>query len=229
LALDAATLRALHVAPGFEQPGGLALVGERLFVADTAAGTVHILAAADLAALGQMPVGPGPYAVAALPAAGRVFVGLSGGDGVAVLDAATGKLLGTTALGGLGHPQGVVADDTTGRVYAVYALAPRYRQVAILDGTTGAVVGTIRATLDRPMTDVEALALDPERGRLLLGDRSGLLVYDLARGQWMQMLPAPWQGPAPAFGLAVDPARGIVYAASLGDRAGRWTRYEVTR
>jgi ligand-binding sensor domain-containing protein len=79
------------------------------------------------------------------------------------------------------------------------------------------------------MTDVEALALDPERGRLLLGDRSGLLVYDLARGQWMQMLPAPWQGPAPAFGLAVDPARGIVYAASLGDRAGRWTRYEVTR
>jgi len=226
LALDAASLERLAVGPGLAQPGGVAVVGDRVFAADTASGIVHVLAAGDLRALARSPVGPGPYAVVGLPASQRVFVGLTGSDEVAVLDARTGDLLATTRLGGLGFPQGLAADDAAGRVYVVYALAPRYRQIAILDGGAGERVGLIPATLDRPMTYVAALALDPARDRLLVGDATGVLAYDLTRGTWLGALPSPPDsaisvGPAPIFGLAVDPVRGAIYTTSLADRAGR--------
>ncbi|PKO20678.1 MAG: hypothetical protein CVU38_18820 [Chloroflexi bacterium HGW-Chloroflexi-1] len=189
LALDAATLERQAVASGLTQPGGLAVVGDRLFAADTASGIVHVLATGDLHALARAPVGPGSYAVVGLPTSQRVFVGLTGSDGVAVLDARTGELLTTTRLGGLGYPQGLAADDAGGRVYVVYALAPRYRQIAILDGATGERIGVILATLDRPMANVEAIALDSGRNRLLVGDATGVLAYDLARGTWLGALP----------------------------------------
>jgi DNA-binding beta-propeller fold protein YncE len=247
LALDAATLELRGVATGFRQPGGLAVADGRLFVADTSAGTVHVLATGDpsfstgqgLREITRTEVGAGPYAVALLPSVGRVFVALTGGDGVAMLDSMTGELLATTRLGGLGYPQGLVADDATGLVYTVYTLAPRYRQIAVIDGVAGAVVGLIPATLDRPMSDVEALAhvAGPSgaeegvlgRGRLLVGGTTEIMVYDLARGQWLRPLPLPWGGPVPIFGLAVDAPRGVVYAASLTDRAGRWARYSISR
>ena len=110
------------------------------------------VAADDFRVTAVTQVGPGPYAVAALPAQGRVFVAQSGGDSVARLDASTGELVGVTALGGLGHPQGMVADVQAGKVYVIYMLSPRYRQIAILDGVTGAVERIIPATLDRPLT-----------------------------------------------------------------------------
>ena len=74
LALDGATQAVRAVAPGFQQPGGLALLhdatlGDRLFAADTLAGTVRVLDAGDLRTLAETAVGPGPYALAA--AAGR--------------------------------------------------------------------------------------------------------------------------------------------------------------
>jgi DNA-binding beta-propeller fold protein YncE len=165
-----------------------AQLGDRLFVADTSAGTVRILAADTRQTLAETPVGPGPYAVVALSATGRVFVALTGGtDEIAILDAATGQKLGTTHLGGLGYPQALAADEAAGRVYALYFLAPRYRQIAVLDAATGAIVGVIPATLDRPLADATTLALDPDRRHLLVGTAQGLLAYDLDAGQWTDM------------------------------------------
>ena len=114
LAVDAATRAVRASAPGFQQPGGLALLhdatlGDRLFAADTLAGTVRVLDAGDLRTLAETAVGPGPYALVAAPEAGHVFAALSGGDEVAMLDA-RGTLLTTTRLGGLGFPQGLAVD-----------------------------------------------------------------------------------------------------------------------
>ncbi len=186
VALDNATSQVRAVAAGFMQAGGLARAGDRLFVADTLAGTVRVLAADDLRPLADIPVGPGPYAVAVLPATGRIFVALTGGtDEVAVLDMAGLRLLGTTHLGGLGYPQSLVADETTGRVYVLYLLSPRYRQIAVLDGVTGAVLEVIPATLDRPLTNAATLALDPVGRRLLVRTSGGsVLDYDLATSAW---------------------------------------------
>ena len=124
LALDAATLAERALTPGFRQTGGLALLhdatlGNRLFVADTLAGTVRVLDAGDLRTLTRDIYRARPYVVAAAtaaaPEAGRVFAALSGGDEVATLDAA-GTLLSLTHLGGLGFPQGLAVDPTDGRV-----------------------------------------------------------------------------------------------------------------
>jgi len=227
LALDAATLEVKGSAPGLRQPGGLAVANGRLFAADTAAGTVHWFALSDLRPLGTVEVGPGPYAMAALPSLGRVFVALTGSDGVAVLDSSSGTVLAVTALGGLGQPQGIVADEGAGVVYVVYALAPRYRQIAALDGVSGAVVDVIPATLDHPMTDSEALAVVGAAvgfsgRRLLVGSSQGIMIYDLARRSWAGLLPLAGHSPVPIFGLAVDGQRGVVYTAKADGWPAGW-------
>ena len=192
-------------------------------MADTLAGkVVLVLDAVNLRTIAETEVGPGPYTLAALEATGRVFVALTGSDEVAVLDAA-GRRSGVTALGGLGFPQGLAADEAGQRVYAIYSLAPRYRQIAVLDGETGAVVQHIPATLDRPLSGAEALAVigaagDPGSRLLLVGAAEGVLTFDLISGQWREAFPA--HGPAPIFGIAADGRRRIVYLASPGDRAG---------
>jgi DNA-binding beta-propeller fold protein YncE len=193
LAVDAATRAVRAIAPGFQQPGGLAVLhdatlGDRLFAADTLAGTVRVLDAGDLRMLAETAVGPGPYALAAAPETGHAFVALSGGDAVAMLDAA-GTLLATTRLGGLGFPQGLAVDPTDNRVYVSYALSPRYGQIAALDGATGAIVRIIPPTLDRPLTGAGRLMItqagvDPAGHRLLVTTDQGVLPHDLDAGMW---------------------------------------------
>ncbi len=229
LALDARTLAPITVASGFDQPGGLARLGDRLFVADTQRGTVRILARADLRTLAEVAVGPGPYAVVALPATGRVFVGLTGSDAVALLDA-DGALVATTALGGLGFPQGLAVDEVLGQVYALYALSPRYRQIAVLDGATGARRATLPATLDHPMTDAEALVVvvdEAAHALLLVSAAEGLWAYDLDEGRWDTIPLAADRRPAPVFGLAADAPRGFVYAAGPAYATADWQSYQL--
>ena len=221
LAFDAYTLRPVGRIAGLRQPGGVALAQDHVFVADTQAGIVHMAAADDLAVRATTTVGPGPYALAALPDLNRVFVALTGSDGIARLDSRTGALLGVTSLGGLGHPQGLAADADAGKIYALYLLSPRYRQIAVLDGRTGALEQIIPATLDRPLTFASALALDTGRRRLLVGDAGGVLAYDLNRQMWAAAPVADTSGSAPIFGLAVDAQRGVIFASGLADRAGR--------
>ena len=227
LALDAATLELVAVASGFGQPGGLAMVNGRLFAADTGAGLVRILDPTDLHEAGRVAVGPGPHALAALPDLDRVFVALAGSDRVAVIDAATGKIHATTMLDGLGHPQGLAADERTGLVYVLYLLSPRYRQIAVLDGATGAVSHVIPARLDQPLTHAAALALNPEREQLLISDAGALLVYDLRGETWLPEQIVSAGPPAPIFGLAVDSERGVAYAAGRRNRISAWTEHDL--
>ena len=111
LAVDTATRAVRAVAPGFQRPGGLAVLhdatlGDRLFAADTLDGMVRVLDVTDLRTLAETAVGPGPYALAAVPEASHVFVALSGGDVVVMLDA-SGGLLTTTTPGRSGLSAGI--------------------------------------------------------------------------------------------------------------------------
>jgi len=232
LALDARTLAVRSVAAGFALPGGLAHITaadgiRRVFAADTLAGTVRVLAADDLQTLHEVPVGPGPYAVVASPRTGRVFVALTGSDGVAMLDAATGALLSVTRLGGLGFPQGMALDEATDRLYVVYALSPRYRQIAVLDAVTGEMVEAIAPTLDRPLVAAEALAVDPALRRLLVSAEDGIHAYDLAHRRWLRSPVALHPGAVPAFGLAVDGEQHVAYVASPIGRAAQGGLYAL--
>lgn len=214
-ALDADVLTVRAVRRGFRQPGGLAVAdtraGRGVFIADTAAGTVVVLAGNDLRPLARIEVGPGPYAVLAAPAAGRMYVGLTGSDGIAQVDAASLTLVGVTHLGGLGFPQGLALDAKTNTVYAVYALSPRYSQIAGLDAATGAIVTVIPAALDRPLTAAAALAVDTAHRRLLVSAAEGLFAYDLDRGTWEPAPLAASSDAAPVFGLTTSTEGRVIY------------------
>jgi DNA-binding beta-propeller fold protein YncE len=67
---------------------------------------VRVLDAIDLRTLAETAVGPGLYALAALPEASHVFVALSGRDTVVMLDA-SGGLLTTTTPGRSGLSAGI--------------------------------------------------------------------------------------------------------------------------
>ena len=115
----------------------------------------------------------------------------------------------------------------------IYALSPHYRQIAALDGDTGAIVEIIPAALDRPLTGAQALAVDPVQRRLLVSAEEGVFAYDLARGGWTTApADAPLiarRGAAPIFGLAIDAGRAAVYLASPAGRALPWMQQSIAR
>ena len=209
--LDGGSGEKLAEASGLYRPSGLALAGGRLFVAETGADRLTILDGKTAERLGQIKLGPAPYTLAASADGERVYVALAGSDEIAVVDTARDEVIARTALGGLGLPQDVAVDTATGRVYVLYLLAPRYRNVALLDGRSGEQVGLIAANLQLPLDGAHALAVDPARQRLYVSDAVGLQVFSTVTAKWLETLPA--EGPANPFGLAVDPQRGAVYAA----------------
>ena len=56
----------------------------------------------------------------------------------------------------------------------LYLLAPRYGQIAILDGSSGAILDRIEPTLSRPLRNAGALDLDETRGHLLVSTDQGI-------------------------------------------------------
>ena len=213
---DARSGQRLAEARGLLRPSGLALAGGQLYVAETAAHRLLILDSQTAERRGEIRLGPGPYTLAASADGERVYVALAGSDEVAVVETAQDEVIARTALGGLGFPQDIAVDTTTGRVYVVYLLAPRYHNVAIIDGQSGKQVGVIAANLELPLDGAQALAVDAARQRLYVSDAGGLQVFSTTTNRWLETHPA--EGPANPFGLAVDPRRGQVYAALPGDK-----------
>jgi YVTN family beta-propeller protein len=213
---DARSGQRLAEARGLLRPNGLALAGGQLYVAETAAHRLLILDSKTAERRGEIELGPGPYTLAASADGERVYVALAGSDEVAVVETAQDEVIARTALGGLGFPQDIAVDTTTGRVYVVYLLAPRYRNVTIINGRSGKQVGVIAANLELPLDGAQALAVDAARQRLYVSDAGGLQVFSTTTNRWLETHPV--EGPANPFGLAVDPRRGQVYAALPGDK-----------
>ncbi len=196
--------------PPLAGPGGLAWASDRLWVADTWADAVLALDPATLSVVQRQAVPGGPYALAVHPATNSLFVGLTSAGRVAVLDATTGQVIRSFALAGLGLPQQLAVDPLSGRVFVAGLLAPRYGQVTVLDAA-GAPTAAIEPTLQRPLTGISALAINTKSGELVVSDREGLQVFDLATLTYRRT----WRtnGAAWPFGLALDARGGQAYIA----------------
>jgi DNA-binding beta-propeller fold protein YncE len=221
--LDATSGDRMAEAADLQRPSGLAVVSDvgrlpgqtTLYVAESGAGRLAMLDGKTLERRGEIAVGTGPYALAASTDGQRVYAPLAGAGEVAMLDTTLQEVVARTPLDGLGLPQAVAVHATTGRVYVLYLLGPRYSNIAILDGRSGQLVGLIAATLDHPLHGAQSLAVDAAQQRLYVSDAAGLQVFSTATGEWLATLPA--SSPASTFGLAVDPQRGRVYGALRGD------------
>ncbi|MBX7233634.1 MAG: DUF11 domain-containing protein [Caldilineales bacterium] len=168
---------------------GLAVTGQAVYVADAANDRLLVLDPASLARIGQIAVGPAPFALAR--AGDFLAVGLAGGDVVRLIPISDLGHFSAVAvvdvhLGGMGHPQALAFDAAGRRLYALFLYTPRYHRLAEIDVQSGRVLRLLGGDLDHPLTGVFSLALIA--GRLLLPEPGGLHRYDLAAERWLPAL-----------------------------------------
>jgi YVTN family beta-propeller protein len=153
------------------------------------------------------PASSGATMMAIAQRAGHVFV--TGDTSVAMLDAGSGRMLRTIALGML--LTGVAVDTHRGHVFGTgYNGASGVGTVSMLDATSGAVLRTV--TLDQSPSP-GPVAVDERRGHAFVLDRSidSLSIIDTASGRVLHSINVGAQTYPQA--VAVDGHTGRVFIA----------------
>lgn len=184
---------------------GVALAHElgRGFISNGRDASITIFDLRTHATLGRVrATGRNPDAILYDPAARRIFAFNGGSDNATVIDAATGTVAGSIALGG--RPEFAVSDGTG----VVYVNLEDRSELLALDSRSLAV--RHRWTL-APCAEPSALAIDAERHRLFVGCRNRVLaVVDAATGHVVATLPIG----AGVDGGAFDPVTRLVFSSN---------------
>ncbi len=191
-----------------DTPGvhGVALVpGTEIgYTSDGRAGTATMFDVRTLKATKQVPVGKGPDAIVYDPASKRVFTMNGGSHDTTAIDAATGTVAGTVALGG--KPEFAAADGR-GRLYINIE---NTSEVVELDSRKLAVLARWPLA---PGEEPTGMAIDTAHRRLFIGCHNKLMVVMNAdTGRVVTTLPIGAGVDATAF----DPGTGLAFA-SCGD------------
>jgi YVTN family beta-propeller protein len=186
-----------------DTPGvhGIALAHDegRGFVSNGRASTVTIFDLKTLAAISQVPTGKKPDAIVYDPSSHRVFAMNGGGDSSTVIDAASGKVVGTIELGG--GPEFATADGS-GNVF-----------VNLEDQSVALRIDAQSLTVKNrwplaPCEHPSSMAIDRANHRLFIGCRSKVLaVVNSDNGNVIVTLPIGDHVDASAF----DPATGLIF------------------
>jgi YVTN family beta-propeller protein len=186
-----------------DTPGvhGIALAYEegRGFVSNGRTSTVTIFDLKTLAAIAQVPTGKKPDAIVYDPSTHRVFAMNGGGDSSTVIDAASGKVVGTIELGG--GPEFAAADGS-GNVFVNLE-----DQSVVLRIDARNLIVKNRWPL-APCERPSSMAMDRANHRLFIGCRSKVMaVVNSDNGNVIVTLPIGDHVDASAF----DPATGLVF------------------
>jgi YVTN family beta-propeller protein len=180
---------------------GIAIVPDigRGFISDGKASTVLIFDLKTMKVLQEVPGLKDPDAIIYDPASSRVFAFNGESNSATAIDAATGKVAGTVALGG--GPEFAVAD---GKGYVFDNLEDE-GQVLKIDSR--------KLTVEQrwptaPCARPSSMAIDREHRRLFLGCRSKVMaVMNADTGQVITTLPIGDHVDASAF----DPATNLIF------------------
>ena len=191
-----------------DTPGvhGVALVpGTEIgYTSNGRAATATMFDVRTLKATKQVPVGKGPDAIIYDPASKRVFTMNGGSHDTTAIDAATGTVAGTVALGG--KPEFAAAD---GRGH-IYIAIENTSEVVELDSHKLAVLARWPLA---PGEEPTGMAIDTAHRRLFIGCHNKLMVVMNAdTGRVVTTLPIGAGVDATAF----DPGTGLAFA-SCGD------------
>lgn len=186
-----------------DTPGvhGIALAEEegRGFVSNGHASTVTIFDLKTLAMISQAPTGKKPDAIVYDPSTHRVFAMNGGSNSSTVIDAASGKVVGTIALGG--GPEFAAADGL-GNVF-----------VNLEDQSEALRIDARNLTVKNrwPLAPCErpsSMAIDRANHRLFIGCRSKVMaVVNSENGNVIVTLPIGDHVDASAY----DPATGLIF------------------
>jgi len=192
---------------GLDRPSGLAQNGAGLWIAETGGQRLLLADPTSGQIVRRVALDAAPYVVRSV--ADGVFVTLPGSNQVLFVEN-SGNIRWQVELDGLGLPQDIAYDERRNRLYVLYLLAPRYGQIAVLDGTSGERLATIEPTLSRPLRAAQALAVDPASNRLLISTLQGIEQFVLADLQPAGRLSGGWfAGP---FSFAVEGTAGTVWS-----------------
>jgi YVTN family beta-propeller protein len=180
---------------------GIAIAAElgRGFVSNGQSSTVTIFDLKTLKPIADVPTGQKPDAIIFDPATSRVFAFNGGSNNATVIEAATGKVAGTVALGG--GPEFATADGSG----FVYNNLEEENLVLKIDAR--------KLTVEKrwptaPCASPSSMAIDRANHRLFLGCRSKVMaVMNADTGQVITTLPIGDHVDATAF----DPATKLIF------------------
>ena len=195
--------------PGFKHQHGVALAPElnRGFISDGQLAQVTIFDLKTLKTLGQVKADPDTDCVVYDPATKRAFSMNGDSSSSTVIDAKTGSLIKTIALGG--SPEFAVADGKG----MIYANLSDKNQIAAIDARTLEVKSKWSTA---PSGESTGLAIDREHRRLFSSGRNPqmLVVMDADNGKVIQSFPISAGTDAAAY----DPDTKMIFVStSTGD------------
>jgi DNA-binding beta-propeller fold protein YncE len=176
--LDLRNGQRIHAISGLGSPQGVAYVSElnRLFIANDKGGLFKIYDATSYQAVGEIDLQDDADNVRYDEATRKIYVGFGGG-GIAIVDAADGRQIGSIKLSV--HPEAFELEKSGKRIFVN---VPKSRRVAVIDRDKGEVIATWKTDLafaNFPM------ALDEANQRLFVGCRlpSRLVVLNTDSGE----------------------------------------------
>lgn len=158
--------------PGFTQPGGLTVTGDRLAVVDVRQNNLHVIDTKTLREIAVLPAGEGPSHVRPI-GPGRVAVADTRGNAVLTYQV-SGKPRRTDRKPVPGRAYGISADPERALLYT--ALSNTNKIVRWRIGTDGALRDPRTLTTVRQPDDV---AVDPRSGTAYVVGRAGAQVQEI--------------------------------------------------
>jgi YVTN family beta-propeller protein len=190
---------------GMKQTHGVAVAAEfgRGFISDGAQGKVIIFDLKTLKVVGEANAAEDADAIIYDPASKRVFSFNGDSHNSTVIDASTGKVVGTVALGG--GPEFAVADGKG----TVFNNLEDKNEVLAIDSTSLTIKSRWPVA---PAGGPTAIAMDREHRRLFIAGRDPqtLVVMDADNGKVIQSFPITSGADADAY----DPETGLVFVST---------------
>lgn len=176
--IDLAAGKRVHTISGLHEPQGIRFVPSlhRLFVANGQTGDCSVFDSTSFQKLQSIGLGDDADNVRYEARTNRIYVGYGAGA-IGIVDAATGKQLGTIPLAG--HPESFQIEERGSRIFVN---VPNAGHIAVLDRVKRKVVGVWPIA---PARSNFPMALDEAHHRLFVGCRAParLLVLDTEGGR----------------------------------------------
>jgi uncharacterized repeat protein (TIGR01451 family) len=200
----------VNMVAGLMQPSAIVVdnPAKRIYVSDSAAGQLVILDIETLQATARISVGSFPDALAVDPTSGLVYVANAGDGTLSVVERDSLRVASSIDVA-QGPLFGLAVDGTAGAAYVVHLGPAPTRQISVIDGRSGVVMVSLVGDREHPLSDLYAIALDEERGRLYLAAGQELLVVDTEG--WSFVSGISVDAVTYNSGLAVDPSGERVY------------------
>ena len=187
---------------GLQGIHGTAFVGDRAYVTEGGANRLAVVDTKSFAKVGEIAVGIRPDGILYDPVSKRLFsFNGASGDSTAV-DAATGKVVGTVALGG--KPEAAEADGAG----TIFVNIEDKSELVAFDAKTLAVKARYPLA---PCESPSGMASDAAHGRIFSGcDNKMIAVTDMKTGKVLKTFPIGEGVDANRF----DPATGLIFSSN---------------